>query len=244
MIKEKNINPSGAGQNPSNHSASSGQRLNLRDVAQLIKRSTKSVRNYIKADKLKAAKVDSVNGPEYSFEINDVVTFAKSFLSMDLVIGDMVTKSSAQPHVRTDGDYVESPVESSDKSAGHNENTSDSALTVPFHGRKLDLSQFAQILLSLENDKVKLVEEFGEYKARLAYKVGQLESQVKQLESETQEKEKLKKKISDLERNYRVRDMDARQLLAMKGFYEKKPWWKFWKKFEFEDSERLVSGSN
>ena len=36
--------------------------LNLRQVAQLLKRSTKSVRNYIKANKLKASKVESVNG--------------------------------------------------------------------------------------------------------------------------------------------------------------------------------------
>jgi len=224
MIKEKNKDPE----------QSSGQRLNLRDVAQLIKRSTKSVRNYIKADKLKAAKVDSVNGPEYSFEIHDVVTFAKSFLSLDLVIGDTVSKASKENPLE---DHV---------SASANKETlaSDQALSVPFHGRKLDLSQFAQILLTLENDKVKLVEEFGEYKARLAYKVGQLESQVKHLETETHEKEKLKKKVSDLERNYRVRDMDARQLLSMKEFYEKKPWWKFWQKFDIEDSERLVGGSN
>ncbi len=235
MIKEKNTNP-----------APAGQQLNLRDVAQLIKRSTKSVRNYIKADKLKATKVDSVNGPEYSFAINDVVTFAKSFLSMDLVIGDTVSKS-AKSELRTDGDFSESqsPVENSDKGNDHKDNiATDNALAIPFHGRSLDLSQFAQILLSLENDKIKLVEEFGEYKARLAYKVGHLESQVKQLESETNEKEKLKKKIGDLERNYRVRDMDARQLLAMKEFYEKKSWWRFWQKFEFEDSEKLVGGAN
>ncbi len=231
MIKEKNTDPTPV-----------GQKLNLRDVAQLIKRSTKSVRNYIKANKLKATKVDSVNGPEYSFAINDVVIFAKSFLSLDLVIGDMVTKSSEQPQESVPSQFSDIPMDGATKP--NKDAASDNALTVPFHGRKLDLSQFAQILLSLENDKVKLVEEFGEYKARLAYKVGQLESQVKQLETETNEKEKLKKKVGDLERNYRVRDMDARQLLAMKEFYEKRSWWRFWQKFEFEDSERLVGGSN
>lgn len=227
MTKEKN-----------GSSTNVAQKLNLRDVAQLIKRSTKSVRNYIKADKLKATKVESVNGPEYSFSIHDVVTFAKSFLSMDLVVGDTVSKSPAKSQIRTD-EEISKPTQSTKANMA-----SDQALTVPFHGRNLDLSQFAQILLSLENDKVKLVEEFGEYKARLAYKVGQLESQVKQLESDSGEKEKLKKKVGELEKNYRVRDMDARQLLAMKEFYEKRPWWKFWDKFTFEDSEKLVGGSN
>ena len=73
--------------------------------------------------------------------------------------------------------------------------------------------------------------------------MGQLENQVKQLESGVEEKDKLKKKVGDLEKNYRVRDMDARQLLAMKEFYESRPWWKFWQKFDLKDSEKLIGGS-
>ena len=65
--------------------------LNLREVAQLIKRSTKSVRNYIKAGKLKASKIESVNGPEYVFDQADVVAFAREFLSIDLVMGEAVS---------------------------------------------------------------------------------------------------------------------------------------------------------
>lgn len=202
--------------------------LNLRQVAQLLKRSTKSVRNYIKAGKLKSLKVESVNGPEYVFEVDDVVSFAKEFLGVSLVMGETVSSSD------DDTVAVEAPVQTTSTE-------SLSALpTIPFHDRRLDLGQFTQVLLSLENDKMKLLEEFGEYKARIAYKMGQLESQVKQLEDGTNEKESLKKSLTELEKSYRVRDMDARQLLAMKNFYESRPWWKFWQKYELQDSGNLL----
>jgi hypothetical protein len=208
---------------------SASTQLNLRQVAQLIKRSTKSVRNYIKAGRLRASKVESVNGPEYSFSVADVIDFAKADLGIDLVIGEALER---------EGDKAV-PMEPSDSVDGV-----DNALPmIPYHDQNLDLSQFTQVLLSLENDKMKLIEDFGEYKARLAYKMGQLESQVKQLESGADEKERLKKKVIDLEKNYKVRDMDARQLLAMKEFYEGRPWWKFWQKFDLKDSEKLVGGS-
>lgn len=206
---------------------SSSTPLNLRQVAQLIKRSTKSVRNYIKAGRLRASKVESVNGPEYSFSVADVIDFARTDLGVDLVIGEALER---EPESAT-------PVETSSVV----DQQGDLPL-IPYHDQKLDLSQFTQVLLSLENDKMKLIEDFGEYKARLAYKMGQLESQVKQLESGVDEKERLKKKVVDLEKNYKVRDMDARQLLAMKEFYEGRPWWKFWQKFDLKDSEKLVGG--
>lgn len=206
---------------------SSSTPLNLRQVAQLIKRSTKSVRNYIKAGRLHASKVESVNGPEYSFSVADVIDFARTDLGVDLVIGEALER---EPESTI-------PVENSSVV----DQQGDLPL-IPYHDQKLDLSQFTQVLLSLENDKMKLIEDFGEYKARLAYKMGQLESQVKQLESGADEKERLKKKVADLEKNYKVRDMDARQLLAMKEFYEGRPWWKFWQKFDLKDSEKLVGG--
>ena len=204
------------------------QQLNLRQVAQLIKRSTKSVRNYIKAGRLKASKVESVNGPEYTFQVEDVISFAKEDLGIDLVIGEMLQRNES--------------VTTETQAITHFDQPQDLPL-IPYHEQKLDLSQFTQVLLSLENEKVKLLEDFGEYKARLAYKMGQLENQVKQLESGVEEKDKLKKKVGDLEKNYRVRDMDARQLLAMKEFYESRPWWKFWQKFDLKDSEKLIGGS-
>lgn len=206
--------------------------LNLRQVAELIKRSTKSVRNYIKSGKLKASKVDSVNGPEYTFAVNDVIDFAREFLGISLVMGEAV------PMEEERGDPVvvnDTSIETDSISKGA------SALPViPFHERNLDFAQFTQVLLSLEGEKMKLVEEFSEYKSRLAYKMGQLESQVKQLEQDTSEKENLKKKVVDLEKSYRVRDMDARQLLAMKSFYESRPWWRFWQRYELSDSEKLI----
>ncbi len=210
---------------------SKSQQLNLRQVAQLLKRSTKSVRNYIKANRLRASKVESVNGPEYSFDVADVVSFAKEDLGIDLVIGEMLERSSDDQNTVTQDavNYVS--------------DTDQSLPLIPYHEQKLDLSQFTQVLLSLENDKMKLIEDFGEYKARLAYKMGQLESQVKQLESGVDEKDRLKKKVLDLEKNYKVRDMDARQLLAMKEFYEGRPWWKFWQKFDLKDSEKMIGGS-
>lgn len=209
---------------------SKSQQLNLRQVAQLLKRSTKSVRNYIKANRLRASKVESVNGPEYSFEVLDVVNFAKEDLGIELVIGEMLERSTDdQSTVAQD-------------SVNYVSDTDQSLPLIPYHEQKLDLSQFTQVLLSLENDKMKLIEDFGEYKARLAYKMGQLESQVKQLESGVDEKDKLKKKVVDLEKNYKVRDMDARQLLAMKEFYEGRPWWKFWQKFDLKDSEKMIGG--
>jgi hypothetical protein len=208
---------------------SASTQLNLRQVAQLIKRSTKSVRNYIKAGRLRASKVESVNGPEYSFTVADVIDFAKADLGIDLVIGEALEREDDKGGAVDQADSVV---------------VDDTSLPlIPYHDQKLDLSQFTQVLLSLENDKMKLIEDFGEYKARLAYKMGQLESQVKQLESGADEKERLKKKVVDLEKNYKVRDMDARQLLAMKEFYEGRPWWKFWQKFDLKDSEKLVGGS-
>ena len=71
---------------------SASTQLNLRQVAQLIKRSTKSVRNYIKAGRLRASKVESVNGPEYSFTVADVIDFAKADLGIDLVIGEALER--------------------------------------------------------------------------------------------------------------------------------------------------------
>ncbi len=209
---------------------SQSQQLNLRQVAQLLKRSTKSVRNYIKANRLRASKVESVNGPEYSFDVVDVVSFAKEDLGIDLVIGEMLERSSDEQAAT-----VPDP-------SNYLSDAEQSLPLIPYHEQKLDLSQFTQVLLSLENDKMKLIEDFGEYKARLAYKMGQLESQVKQLESGIDEKDRLKKKVVDLEKNYKVRDMDARQLLAMKEFYEGRPWWKFWQKFDLKDSEKMIGG--
>lgn len=208
--------------------------LNLRQVAELIKRSTKSVRNYIKSGKLHASKVESVNGPEYTFAVSDVVQFAKEFLGISLVMGEAV------PVV--DVDQQVSEATSFDEEVSHDTSlvTNTNVPLIPFHDRNLDFSQFTQVLLSLESEKIKLIEEFGEYKSRLAYKMGQLESQVKQLEQDTSEKENLKKKVAELEKSYRVRDMDARQLLAMKSFYEGRPWWMFWQKYELSDSEKLI----
>ncbi len=207
--------------------------LNLRQVAELIKRSTKSVRNYIKAGKLKASKVESVNGPEYTFAVTDVVNFAKEFLNISLVIGEVVPVEDESGQVMIEsgeGEGVESKVSANGSNLP----------VIPFHERNLDFSQFTQVLLSLEGEKMKLIEEFGEYKSRLAYKMGQLESQVKQLEQDGSEKESLRKKVTELEKSYRIRDMDARQLLAMKSFYETRPWWKFWQKYELSDSEKLI----
>lgn len=210
---------------------SKSQQLNLRQVAQLLKRSTKSVRNYIKSNRLRASKVESVNGPEYSFAVIDVVSFAKEDLGIDLVIGEMLERGADdQATVLADA-------------SNYLSDTEQGLPLIPYHEQKLDLSQFTQVLLSLENDKMKLIEDFGEYKARLAYKMGQLESQVKQLESGVDEKDRLKKKVVDLEKNYKVRDMDARQLLAMKEFYEGRPWWKFWQRFDLKDSEKMIGGS-
>ena len=208
--------------------------LNLRQVAELIKRSTKSVRNYIKAGKLKASKVESVNGPEYIFAVSDVVSFAKEFLNISLVIGEVVPVEDQPEQMGGEGDDAGSFGESDVTASGAN------LPVIPFHERNLDFSQFTQVLLSLEGEKMKLIEEFGEYKSRLAYKMGQLESQVKQLEQDSSEKENLRKKVTELEKSYRIRDMDARQLLAMKSFYETRPWWKFWQKYELSDSEKLI----
>ncbi|MBP7057422.1 hypothetical protein KBB08_02940 [Candidatus Gracilibacteria bacterium] len=186
------------------------------------------MRNYIKANKLKASKVESVNGPEYSFLVADVVSFAKESLGIDLVIGEMLEKTISTPTTMEPG--------GEDVDGGQ-------LPTIAYHDQQLDLAQFTQVLLSLENEKIKLIEEFGEYKARLAYKVGQLESQVRQLETGTEEKDKLKKKLVEMEKNYKVRDLDARQLLAMKEFYENRPWWRFWKRFDLQDSERMIGGA-
>ena len=58
--------------------------LNIAQVAQLIGRSTKSVRNYIKEDKLTAKKVPSPRGLEYTFDFGDVAKFAKKHLKVTI----------------------------------------------------------------------------------------------------------------------------------------------------------------
>ena len=98
-------------------------------------------------------------------------------------------------------------------------------------------------LIELEEDRLKIIKEFGEYKAQLAYKVGQLESDLKKLKSVDDEKKKieeenkkLQKQFDILEIEYEIRDKDAKQLLEMKKYYENRKWWQFWKSnYKFDE---------
>lgn len=193
--------------------------LDIKEVASILNRSTKSIRNYIKDGKLKARKLPSKKGLQYMFEPKAVEDFAKKHLSLSLSINDMDDSESTPPTTNL----------ANEKRKFSN----------------INAQNFIEALLEIENDRLKIVKEFGEYKAQLAYKVGQLESDLKKLENidkdkvtiESQLKE-LKKEHTALEREYKIRDEDARQLLNMKEYYENRKWWQFWKgTYEFYNSE-------
>ncbi len=212
------------------------KRLTIRQVAGLLDRSTKSIRNYIKANLLKASKLSTSKGLEYFFEPRDVEAFAKKELGMTLTI----TASSLQAAQERVKKWLEQE-QKEHVSEKKKEPKTDTELQV-YNGEMVDFSRFTEILVRIENEKMKILQDFGEHKAQLAYKVGQLEMQVKLLDTAKHEKERLVKRVEELEQLYAVRDEDAKQLLKMKQFYESKPWWKFWNnKYRFQDSEKLAA---
>jgi len=188
--------------------------LDIKEVASILNRSTKSIRNYIKSNKLKARKIPSKKGLQYMFTPKAVEAFAKKYLSLSLSI-------------------------SSDISQSDNEKVSTQKKTLAVDSNKfknINSQNFIEILVELEEDRIKIVKEFGEYKAQLAYQVGQLESDLKKLKNIDNEKSKLEKTNNDLQKKldileleYEIRDNDARELLKIKEFYENRKWWHFWK---------------
>lgn len=181
--------------------------LNINQVAKILNRSTKSIRNYIKDGKLKASKRNSKKGMQFFFNPKDVEKFAKEHLSISLAIDTMATieKSGSEALVS-------------------NETSLQTAEMKP-----MEVQVFVETLMKVEKEKMDIVEEFSEYKAQLAYKVGQLEADLKRYEKSKKELDKIKEELLELQREYEIRDDDARQLLKMKQYYDNKRWWHFWK---------------
>lgn len=171
--------------------------LNIHQVARMLGRSTKSIRNYLKEGKLTAEKTSSPRGLEYRFDFNTVASFAKSQLNMSV-------EANIPP---LDGvKHVGRPA-----------------------GTPGGLGELMKMLSETEREKTTLLKELGEFKAQAGYKIGQLESQIKLLEAAKEERDSLASKFSELEKQYKVRDEDARQLLKVKQYYDGKRWWHFWK---------------
>jgi DNA-binding transcriptional MerR regulator len=188
--------------------------LTIAQVAKILNRSTKSIRNYIKSGTLKARKINSKKGLQYFFQPEDVEDFAKKQLGISLAIEGNET----------------TPQQPSEKKPEK------SLALKKFDMEKMDFGKFVDVLVEIENEKMKIIQEFAEYKAQLAYKVGQLESDIKTLETIRKEKDQIEKKLSssqkelkELEEEYEIRNTDAMRLLKMKEYYDNKRWWEFWK---------------
>lgn len=149
------------------------EKLNINQVSSLLNRSTKSIRNYLKAGHIKAEKVNSKHGLEYIFDLNEVRRFAQDYLKLAL----------------TDQNF---------KSVQKKKGTSKVA-SKALSKETVSANDFAAKLIQLEAEKRKMIEDYAEYKSQLAFKMGQMEAKLKLLDSAKEEKERLAKQLVERE---------------------------------------------
>jgi len=186
--------------------------LTIHQVAEILSRSTKSIRNYIKSGKLKAKKRNSKHGLEYVFQLSDVQTFAQEYLS--LAIDDKTVSAASKKKARS------ALKKRSKQPAAGNRQLSPS------------FERLADKLIALEAEKRKIIEDYAEYKSQLAFKMGQMEAKLKLLDTAKAEKAKLKRKVTNLEK-------ERTHLIKMRDFYENRPWYLFWKTYELPKSSKV-----
>ena len=188
------------------------EKLSIQEVAQILNRSTKSIRNYVKSGKLQSEKINGSHGPEFIFRIDELRNFAQNYLS--LAIDNKTVESLVKPRKTT--------------------STHSSKAVAP---KELSLSNFADKLIALEAEKRKIIEDYAEYKAQLAFKMGQMESKLKLLDTARSERNKLKQKIRYLEQKTTKQLTELDELQKARSFYEHRPWFLAWKKYKSENAK-------
>lgn len=187
-------------------------KLTIQEVAALLNRSTKSIRNYVKSGKIKAIKVNGKHGPEFIFKTTEIQQFAQEYLSMG-IDNASINEVKKAPKLSKKNHPAESKALVSDD---------------------MDWKSFTGKLLELEAEKRKIIEDYAEYKAQLAFKMGQMEAKLKLLDTARAEKIKLKKKVQYLEKKRAEERLQLEKLSQVREFYENRPWYSPWKKFQEE----------
>jgi len=181
------------------------EKLNINQVSSLLNRSTKSIRNYLKAGAIKAEKVNSKHGLEYIFDLAEVRRFAQHYLKLALTDQNLKSVKKQKTSKKT---------------------------SKALSKQDLSVGNFTAKLLQLEAEKRKLIEDYSEYKAQLAFKMGQMEAKLKLLDSAKEEKELLSKRLAE-------RESAIQNLEKMRAFYEQRPWFLFWKNYKFSEAEKV-----
>jgi len=182
------------------------EKISIREAAAILQRSTKSIRNYVKAGRLAAEKVPGPKGPQFVFRAREVAALAKE--------------------LRLDAEHL--GVDSRGVVAAEHGN-----LPAQVPG---SLHELVEAFLVSERERVKLLQELADARAETGHTIGVLEERVTQLQHRLKREEKIAEKSHDLEKELRawkkkteLRDEQLRRYEELREALERRHWWQFWR---------------
>lgn len=179
--------------------------LSIREAADNLGRSTKSIRNYIKAGRINAKKIPGPKGPQYVFEPSEISRFAAE---QDLEV-------SAVPANNNPSQKANLPAIPTDLPAS--------------------LEGLVEAFVNAENERTQLIKELAESKAETQHTIGTLEERVSQLQLRLKREERVSSRAKAAERNLKrwkekgeALSAEVKELRQLQDEISRRRWWQLW----------------
>ena len=181
------------------------QLLSIQAAADILKRSTKSLRNYIKAGRITAEKIPGPKGPQYVFHPDEISRFAAE-QEVTFTQAATTTNNSHKANL---------PAIPSDLPAS--------------------LEGLVQAFIKSENERTQLIKELAESQAETQHTIGTLEERVVQLQLRLKREERVSSRAKAAEHNLKrwkektiALDNEVKELRQYREQMAKRLWWKLW----------------
>lgn len=181
--------------------------LSIRDAARILQRSTKSLRNYVKAGKLAAEKIPGPKGPQFVFQKSEIDRLAEE---LRLDVAEQVVHRDAP----------------GDAAPGLQ-------LTV---GAPPSLAQLVEAYIQADKERTQLHVELAETKAASQHTIGVLEERVTQLHTRLKREERdaqrahlLERELEKLRKKTVAREQLLRDLQQLRKKAERRHFWQVWR---------------
>lgn len=183
---------------------STDRTLSIRDAARLLKRSTKSLRNYVKAGRLSAEKIPGPKGPQFVFRESDVRSLADELrldVASSVVHEHAVHEAKSAPMAKLPANLPGAP------------------------------AALIEAFLTTERERTALLERLSEAQASANRTIGTLEERVQQLQARLKREERVAEEARELRRELealRRKTGERSQEISTIRATGRKHWWSFW----------------
>ncbi len=179
--------------------------LSIRDAAKLLKRSTKSLRNYVKAGRLPATKIPGPKGPQFVFRRADLV-----------LLGDALQADVSGPVLEE----------------AHGTHASGGTQRHLPAQLPSSVPALVDAFLTVERERTELLSKLAASQAESSHTIGMLEERVAQLQTRLKREERvaelsrqLEKELGQLKKRASERELTVARLRAAGRAH----WWQFWR---------------